>query len=261
MHVQILGSGSKGNSALVRAGDTHLLVDAGLSLRELDRRLHDARVSASRLDHIALTHGHLDHARSAGGLAKRCGARLSCCEALMKNASVVRAPRFSTLRIGSTHTIEGSRGDDGLRLHAVKIPHDAEPTVAFRLEHEGRAAVFLTDIGRPDRNVAKRLAGAHVLVLEFNHDLERLANGPYPAPLKRRVAGDGGHLSNDQAADLLPRLVGAELHTLVLAHLSETNNTPELAEASARRALEDLGRGDVEVLVANQYEIGPNIAV
>jgi phosphoribosyl 1,2-cyclic phosphodiesterase len=100
-----------------------------------------------------------------------------------------------------------------------------------------------------------------VLVLEFNHDVELLRNGPYPPALQRRILGGAGHLSNEEAARMLLLLAGPELHTLVLAHLSEKNNSPELARAAARGALASIGRDDVRVLVASQDEVGPNLGV
>ncbi len=265
MHVQVLSSGSGGNALLVRAGEVHVLLDAGLPLDELHRRLEAARVRATRIDHICLTHGHLDHARSAGRLAKLSGATLHCCERLMRNASVRRAPRMSTLRIGTPSELEGPCGTAGVAITAVQVPHDADPTVAFRLTHvlrgEERVAVLVTDMGKSDPHAAKQLAGAHLIVLEFNHDLAMLRDGPYADALKRRVGGDRGHLSNEQAADMLRRMAGPRLHTVVLAHLSRTNNTPELALAAARAALDAAGRSDVRILVAEQDTIGPNLAV
>ena len=261
MHIQILGSGSKGNSALVRAGETHLLIDAGLPKRELVRRLkEDARVQPLRIDHVALTHGHLDHARAAGAFAREAGARLVCSESIMRNASVRKAPHMFAFTVDRALALEGPH-DDVLHLRPVRIPPDADPTVAFRIEHRGRTAVVVTDMGRPDRQAARGLAGAHVIVLEFNHDPELLRLGPYTASLKRRIAGDRGHLSNEQAAEMLRLLAGAELHTLVLAHLSEVNNTPELALAAARRALGELGLTGVRILVADQHAVGPNLKV
>ena len=264
LHFQVLSSGSQGNALLLRVADTHVLLDAGLSVRKLEQRLEQARVSPQRIDHIALTHGHLDHARAAGALAKKSGARVHCCERLMRNASVRRAPILTRLRVGSTSELAvqgGSSADEVLRLLPVLIPHDADPTVAFRVEHAGRALILVTDMGRVSRQAAKDLQGAHVLVLEFNHDLELLRRGPYPDSLKRRVAGPAGHLSNEEASEMLRLMTGPELHTLVLAHLSETNNTPELAHAAAQRTLTELGRSDVRILVATQHEIGPNLAV
>ena len=265
MHLQTLSSGSKGNATLVRAGDTHLLVDVGLTLRELDRRLEAARVPPRGIHHLAVTHGHLDHAKSAGALSKRFGIPLSCSERIMSNASVRRAVELRAFTVGRPFPVDGPRGDNGLCVTPVKVPHDADPTVAFRLDHRTRAglrsAVVLTDIGEPRAELARSLGGAHVLVLEFNHDSALLARGPYPLKLKRRVAGNAGHLSNDQAARVLAQLAGPELHTLVLAHLSETNNTPELARAAAEGALRELGREDVRVVVAPQDEVGPNLEV
>jgi phosphoribosyl 1,2-cyclic phosphodiesterase len=113
-------------------------------------------------------------------------------------------------------------------------------------------AVVLTDCGKPDPVAAEKLRGAHVLVLEFNYDPEMLAAGPYPESLQRRIRGGRGHLSNEQSAEMLKLLAGPELHTLVLAHLSEKNNTPELARAAAESALEAIGRPDVRVWTAQQ---------
>ena len=264
MHFQTLSSGSNGNAALVRAGETNVLLDAGLPLPELEERLLAARVAPQRVGHIALTHGHLDHARSAGLLARKTGARVHCCESLMRNASLRKAPRLARLTVGGRTTLEVSGGStcgETLSLEPVAIPHDADPTVAFRLEHRGRVAVLVTDMGRVARQPALRLSGAHVLLLEFNHDLELLQHGPYPAQLKKRIAGPHGHLSNDEACDMLRLLIGPELHTLVLAHLSIVNNTPERAFDKARAALRALGREDVRVLIAGRDEVGPNIEV
>jgi len=261
MHLQVLSSGSGGNSALVRAGDACVLVDAGLPGVEMERRLETARLGHAGLDHVFVTHGHLDHARSAGLLARRHRATLHCAEAIMSNASIRRHKTLSTLRIGSPSTAACARGDQGLRLTPYELPHDALPTVAFRIEHDDRVAVILTDMGVPRDDVARRLRGAHVLVLEFNHDLGMLETGPYPATLKRRIAGNAGHLSNDQAARMLRALASENLHTLVLAHLSEHNNRPDIALEAARATLDGLGLAHVKVLVASQDEVGPNLEV
>ncbi len=261
MHLQILGSGSGGNSALVRAGETHLLLDAGLPIDVELERLERARVALSRIDHIALSHGHLDHARAAGGLARRTWARLACSEHLMSRPSLRHARRFTALPLTRTLELSGGNGRDPVALLAVPIPHDAHPTVAFRVEHAGRALVLITDMGQPDWVAARALRGAHLLMLEFNHDREMLANGPYAFSLKRRIAGPRGHLSNQQAARMLELLAGPELHTLVLAHLSQTNNTPDLARETAEHVLARLGLCSVRVLIAEQDAVGPNLEV
>jgi phosphoribosyl 1,2-cyclic phosphodiesterase len=261
MHLQILGSGSGGNATLVRAGDCHILLDAGLPIRVLFERLDAARVAHDRVGHVALTHGHLDHARAAGTFARKARATVHCCERLMTNASVRRAACLSTLAPGGTARLADPRGRDVVELGAVAIPHDADPTLAFRVEHAGRVAVLVTDMGHPERHVSRQLQGAHLVVLEFNHDRPMLERGPYDQPLKRRIAGPQGHLSNEQAAEMLAYLAGPELHTLVLAHLSEVNNTPLLALAAARDMLGRLGLGRVRVVIAEQDRIGENLDV
>jgi phosphoribosyl 1,2-cyclic phosphodiesterase len=264
MHIQVLSSGSAGNSTLVRAGDVNLLIDAGLPLRELEVRFEAARFSAREIHHIALTHGHLDHARSAGSLAKRTGATLHLCERLMRNKSVEQAPIMQTLGIGKAATLRTPSQPDtvaGLELLPVLIPHDAVPTVAFRVEHEGRRAVYLTDMGEPAHTIASQLGDPHVLVLEFNHDEEMLRKGPYPVNLKRRVLGKGGHLSNTQAAKVLGHLAGPSLHTLLLAHLSLKNNRPELALEAAEQQLESMGLSGIDVRVLAQDSVSDSFLV
>lgn len=260
MHCQVIASGSKGNVTLLRAGELSILIDCGLSLRELRARLETVGLPHRGIDHILVTHGHLDHARSAGVLAKRHGATVHCAELIMRNRSLSRAPTFHALRIGSETEIQGGNGSP-VRYTPTLLPHDCDPTVAFRLEHDSRVLVVVTDLGLPSAEVARALRGAHVLILEFNHDQRMLAEGPYPAPLKRRVSGGRGHLSNEQAAVMLTAMAGPELHTLVLAHLSDTNNTPELALEAAHDALQAAGLEHVRILVASQDEVGPNLKV
>ena len=257
----MLGSGSGGNAVLVRAGELSLLVDAGLPIDELEQRLAAVRLPLHRLDAIVLTHGHLDHARAAGLLSRKSGARLYCSQSMMSNASVRGARAFHALPGHGAVTLRARHGRDELALTSIPLPHDAEPTFAFRLEHDGRRAAICTDMGEPERGAARGLMDVELLVLEFNHDERMLASGPYTPALKRRVGGPRGHLSNEQAAEVLRWCAGAKLRTLVLAHLSATNNRPELALASAQRVLTELGLADVRVLVADQGQPGPSLEV
>jgi phosphoribosyl 1,2-cyclic phosphodiesterase len=261
MRLQVLSSGSEGNSTLVRGGETTLLVDAGLARIAMEARLESARVATLGIDHVLVTHGHLDHARSSGMIAKRAHATLHCAETLMTHPSARRAKSLATLRIGSAYELSNRAGQDPIRILAVPLPHDCDPTVAFGLEQGGRRAVILTDMGRPDEAVARALADPHVLVLEFNWDPELMACGPYPEVLRRRITGERGHLSNAQGAQMLRLLAGANLHTLVLAHLSKKTNDPARALAAARAELERAGLGHVRTLIASQEEIGTEIEV
>jgi len=261
VHVQTLSSGSEGNATLVRAGEVSILVDAGLTARKLYDRFEDARITPRLIDHVLVTHGHLDHCRSAGIIGKRQEAIVHCAENIMRNKALVRAPKLAVLRPGTRVQLENIKTGDKVGVQAVPVPHDCDPTVAFRIDHEERVMVVLTDIGEPRAEVAEQLRGAHVLLLEFNYDPDMLDRGPYPEQLRRRIRGGRGHLSNDQAATVLESLVGPELHTLVILHVSSKNNTHEIAFETARRKLDELGYEHVAVHVASQHEIGPNLAV
>ena len=261
MHLQILASGSEGNSALVRAGETTVLVDAGLLKVDMEARLDAARLAVGALDHVLVTHGHLDHARSAGAIARRDRATLHCAEAIMRHPAARRSKKLAALRIGGTFELAGERGNDRVTVTSVALPHDCDPTVAFKLEHAGRTVAILTDIGQPDDAVARALRGAHVLVLEFNYDPRLMESGPYGHQLRRRITGSRGHLSNAQGAEMLAKLAGPELHTLVVAHVSQKTNTAALAEEAARTKLAELGLGHVHVEVASQHAIGASHAV
>jgi phosphoribosyl 1,2-cyclic phosphodiesterase len=255
MHLQVISSGSEGNSTLIRAGETNLIVDSGLTLAEMEIRLQAVGLPAAEIAHVVVTHGHLDHARSAGALARKARAMLHCPENIMNHPSARRAKRLSRISVGARFEVRAERADNAVELLTVALSHDCDPIVVFWIEHEGRTAAILTDIGRPSDEVARSLHGAHVLVLEFNYDPEMMRAGPYSPELQKRITGSRGHLSNQQAAEMLEALASPNLHTLVLAHLSQKNNTPELALAAAHGALERVGmRSKVRVLIGSQRE-------
>ncbi len=239
-----------------------VLVDAGLPRVEMEARLATARLAPNAIEHVLVTHGHLDHARSAGMIAKRERGTLHCAGPMMNHPAAKRAKRLSTITVDKTFELVSARGPDVLVVSPVGIPHDCDPTMAYRLEHNGRVAVILTDMGRVDDDVARRLSGAHVLVLEFNHCPRMMESSPYPAVLRKRILGDRGHLSNAQATEMFVRMASANLHTLVLAHLSKKTNTEALALEAAHAALARAGLdGKVRVIVAQQHAALEPIAV
>ncbi|MDB2576612.1 MBL fold metallo-hydrolase [Planctomycetota bacterium] len=250
MRLRVLASGSRGNASLLWAGDQLLLLDAGLAVTAMTERLVDSRVGLKGIDHVVVTHGHLDHSRTAGIVAKRHGALLHAPAEILEHRAIKRAPRRQAFPVG----VESHLGppEDGVTIRTAVVPHDCHPTFALRIEHEGRALALLTDCGEPREDAARALSDTEVLMLESNHDVDLLRAGPYPQSLKDRVLGPGGHLSNDQMAVMLRRLAGPRLHTVVLLHLSAQNNRPELAAQTARQTLEQLGRADVRVLCAEQ---------
>lgn len=230
MQIAILASGSKGNAALVRAQSTTLLVDAGLGLRALEERLVASLGEVpEHVDGVFVTHAHRDHSCYAPSYAERFGCPIYLSEPTLRGVRWEGSPktlvvaRSAPLRVGA------------LRVLPAPVPHDA-PQVALVLEAGGVRAGLVTDLGHVPRGLVDHLRGCGTLLLESNHDPFLVRDGPYPEPIKRRVLGDRGHLSNQQSAALLAELADG-LSRVVLMHLSGTNNRPALAYAAAAQAL------------------------
>lgn len=231
--LSILGSGSRGNAAVVATARTRLLIDAGFSRRELLRRLALAGHAPEALDAVLVTHEHSDH---VAGLA-RLAAALPLAVYLNAGTRAALGPAGEALpRCEMFVAGQGFQVGD-IEVTPFSVPHDAADPVAFRFRAEGVRIVFVTDLGYLAANVKDQLRGADCAVVESNHDVEMLKAGGYPWALKQRVLSRLGHLSNDGLAGFLgTEFDGAPAH-LVLAHLSENNNLPALALLSAQRAL------------------------
>jgi len=237
-----LGSGSAGNALLVRTDSTCVMVDCGFGRRELERRMALRGMHPRDLAGILVTHEHSDHAGGVAALARHYGIPVFASAGTAKGARLEEA-RPRVLVSERPECI----GD--IEVLPVTVPHDAREPCQFVLGHAKRRLGVLTDLGSVSRLVRETYARCDALVLECNHDADMLANGPYPYPLKKRVGGDFGHLSNAQAAALLAGTELGALQHLVAAHLSEQNNAP----AKARAALQEvLGQDDERLLVADQ---------
>jgi phosphoribosyl 1,2-cyclic phosphodiesterase len=235
MRFASLGSGSRGNATLVEAGQTRLLVDCGYTLRELEHRLDDLGLSADALSAILVTHEHADHVRGVGALARRYGVPVWTSSGTARAAALGDLP---SLQRFPSHGGAFRIGE--VEIEPFAVPHDAREPCQFVFAAEGRRLGLLTDAGRITPHIVASLRCVDALVLECNHDPGMLARGPYPPPLRARVGGPLGHLSNAQAADLLQRVDHARLSHLVAGHLSEKNNHPELAAAALLAVSPDL---------------------
>lgn len=249
MRVTVLGSGSSGNAFLVEAGDVRVLVDAGFSGRELERRMAAVGVEPESLAGILITHDHGDHTKGMGVLARRFGLPLYMTEA------TARACR-KLLR--GTEILRPYQAERRFRLGALEVRpfltvHDAVDPVAVTLRdvETGDRLGIATDLGRPTTAVRSALADCHLLILEANHDEVMLRMGPYPSSVKQRIASSHGHLSNPESARLARELHHDGLASVVLAHLSDSCNAPELARDVVGVALEQEGY-DGPLLVASQ---------
>jgi phosphoribosyl 1,2-cyclic phosphodiesterase len=263
--VSMLASGSKGNCAFVASARTKILVDAGVSCRETFKRLKSLDEDPHSLSAILITHEHCDHVYGLATLARKL--RIPIFMTAATHAAWARAqrnqngerPRLDRLeKFESGHRFQ--IGD--IEVKPFTIPHDAADPVGFTFRAEGIKVSIATDLGYLPVNVRDHLRGSDVLIMESNHDVEMLRGGPYPWSVKQRVASNVGHLSNEKLADFFTGDYDNSAAFVVLAHLSEQNNHPEIARRGAERALAERGGlFNNRVLVAVQSEALPPIQI
>jgi phosphoribosyl 1,2-cyclic phosphodiesterase len=252
-----LASGSSGNACYIETARVRILVDAGLSGREIVRRMGLIGIEAETLNAIFLTHEHQDHIKGAGPLSRRFGLPVYLSEGTLK-----RGERT----LGKLQNAVLMNPGEKIRVNDITVEtftkcHDALDPLGLVVRSNGRKLGMVTDLGRTTAVVEDHLKGCEALLMEFNHDPVMLEEGPYSLELKRRIKGAEGHLSNDQAVALLASVGDKNLRHLVLAHLSEINNSPEKAYNQAVLALERLGLTHVEVTVASQGKPGSILEV
>ncbi|MCF8032231.1 MAG: MBL fold metallo-hydrolase [Desulfarculaceae bacterium] len=226
-----LASGSKGNCTYVAAGESAVLIDCGLSAKQTLMRLEARGLPANRIKAILITHEHGDHIRGIRVLAKRLGATAVATPATWGATRDRASVRHQAMTAGSPFSL------NGMQIHPFSVSHDAVDPVGLVISAGEARLGVATDLGKATTLVSQRLAGCGGLILEHNHDTDMLMGGAYPPWLKQRVRSSQGHLSNQEGAELLARLCHQGLKQVLLAHISQKNNRPELAEAAAREAL------------------------
>jgi phosphoribosyl 1,2-cyclic phosphodiesterase len=238
VRLTVLASGSKGNGTVVCSSRTRLLVDCGLSCRETLRRLRASGGDA--VDAILITHEHSDHVAGVEVMARRLGVPVYMTGATHQAwARWARDASGNKPALPRLELFEAGRGFQvgDIAVMPFTIPHDAVDPVAFAFRVEGVKVAVCTDLGYLATNVRDHLRGSDVLMVESNHDLEMLRGGPYPWAVKQRVMSRVGHLSNDALAEFFATDYDGSAAYVVLAHLSEQNNHPEIARRAAERAL------------------------
>ena len=235
MRFASLGSGSAGNALVAEAGTTRLMVDCGFSIRETEQRLARLGLSPSDLDGILVTHEHDDHAGGVFRFAAKHQITVWITHGTLRGAQRYIPEHFDApLMVIDSHT---SFSVGRLEVHPFPVPHDAGEPVQYVLYNGMHKLGVLTDTGCSTPHIEQMLSGCHALVLECNHDLDMLMNGPYAWSLKQRVKSRHGHLDNATSAGLLSRLDNRRLQHLIAAHLSEKNNTPALAMEALSQAI------------------------
>lgn len=243
--VCVLASGSKGNAIYISDGFTAILVDAGLSATEIKRRLKSRGLNPKDLNAILVTHEHSDHIQAVGVLSRQLKLPIYLSRNIKKKVFMgCGVHEIRNFNSGSTFEI------NSLAVHPFAVSHDAADPVGFTIAQNGSRIGVATDLGTVTPHLEENLKHCHLLILEANHDPSMLINGPYPWYLKRRIQSRSGHLSNAQSKRLLMQLQHNGLEQVILAHLSQTNNTPQkvLAEISGA-----LTRCKPRLTVASQH--------
>ncbi len=246
-------SGSSGNAAYLADGKTHILIDCGMSGKQLAESLKRIGVSPESLDALLITHEHSDHIKGAGVAARRYGLPIYATEGTRAAMNIGGVADGQIKIIDSSHDFEiGTIG-----VKAFDIPHDAAEPVGYSFYIGGEKVSLATDIGHMREPLFEQLANSKMVLLESNHDVDMLRCGPYPFPLKQRILSDTGHLSNENAAKTALRLVSSGTEHIMLGHLSEKNNHPEIAMMETYNTLTFAGvkvGNDVTLQVADRYK-------
>lgn len=244
MKVKVLASGSKGNSAIVLCDDTKILIDAGISYTQIKRMLEENHLHILDFSALLITHNHSDHIRGLSTLIKHTNIKVYIPEAMYTDLEKV-VPKHRCIFIEDTFQI------NDVSIELIHTSHDTNCSVGYIIKHKEKELVYVTDTGYINRKFLQKMKNKDIYILESNHDEVMLMDGPYPRYLKERVISDRGHLSNKTASKYLEGAIGNKTKYIVLAHISEKNNTEELAYQETKNIIPN---EDIELLIARQEE-------
>jgi phosphoribosyl 1,2-cyclic phosphodiesterase len=254
VEICVLGSGSGGNCTYLGTSKTRVLVDAGFSMKETARRLASINIPLESIQALVISHEHSDHIHGVETLTKNLGIPVYIAPAAL-DAMRIDAAKYpiEDIRAGTSFTI----GD--IEVHPFSIPHDSIEPLAFRFETSGIRTSVVTDLGYIPELVKQRVAGSHCLIFEANHDLDMLKVGPYPWFVKQRVMSRHGHLSNDATARFFEEDYDGGAEHVLLAHISQKNNHPDIVRMSIVQAFEKRGLPTQTIQLTSQSEPSPLI--
>jgi phosphoribosyl 1,2-cyclic phosphodiesterase len=236
MKVSIFASGSSGNCLLLSSGNTNILIDAGISMRRVKTALDELALGFSDINGVLITHEHSDHVSGLSNITKYHQLPIYAPHTIA-NRLRGRYPEVEPcLRI---YSVDAPFAIGSMKITAFHTPHDTDESVGYRVEGDGCFAMA-TDMGHVTEEIIENLTGADTVLIEANHDVDMLINGPYHVPLKQRILSNRGHLSNENCGKLARYLCQNGTRQIILGHLSEKNNRPELALAAARAAIGEL---------------------
>lgn len=246
MKICQLASGSKGNSCYIESKETSILIDLGINCKETERKLQNINVDPKKIEAIFITHTHSDHVDGLRVFTKKYKTKVYITEKMLKELDG---------KIQDYEFIEKETTIKDIKITAFKTSHDAEDSNGYLVESDNKSLVYITDTGYINIKNHKLLKNRNIYILESNHDVDMLMNNPhYPYHIKQRILGDKGHLSNKDSAYYLKKFIGDNTKYIVLAHLSEHNNTDELALQEFNKTINEDLRKNKHILIAHQNE-------
>lgn len=251
MKVQMISSGSKGNCAIILSDDANIIIDAGISYLALEKKLEENSLSFDMFDAILITHCHKDHTSGLSSIIKKSTINAYIPEEMYESLS-------NMIPYARCTFIDDSFNINSLNIELIHTSHDAPSSVGYIMKSNDKKICYVTDTGYINRKYLAKMVGLDLYVIESNHDEVMLMDGPYPRFLKERVISDKGHLSNITTAKYLKKIIGKNTKNIVLAHLSQTNNTEELALKTIRSEVPD---EKINVIIAKQDEVSSLIEV
>ena len=246
MRFCVLASGSKGNCTYVETKDHRILIDIGTTCLNIERKLKEKDIHPSSIDTVLVTHAHTDHISGLPVFLKKYSPQVYITEKIEKEAH---------LKLSNPFYIDKDLKLGDLKIIVLKTSHDVDDSNGYILEEGNSSFVYITDTGYVNERYHKLLSNRSAYVFESNHDVEKLMNNPnYPHQTKIRILSDRGHLSNESSAYYLTKFIGSKTKKIVLAHLSEQNNDPELALSCLKRELEEHQKTFSNIVIASQKE-------
>lgn len=246
MKVIVLSSGSKGNTTYVETETTRILIDIGNSCKYVKERLKELNVDHKSIGGILITHTHKDHIKGLEVFTKQYGTKVYCTEKMFKYIDYIKDYEF---------IINDEFEVGNITIKVIKTSHDTEDSNGYILYSSGHSLVYITDTGYINQKYFECLTNHNVYILESNHDIEMLNNGPYPYELRKRIYGDKGHLSNVDCSKYLTSFIGDRTKCVMLAHLSEENNNPDIAYQTLIDKLDSSNKHVDNIIIAKQNEV------
>lgn len=254
MEVTVLASGSKGNSTLIKTANHKILVDAGTNVKYLSDKLREKEILLKDIDYILITHTHTDHTSALTNLIKKYSPKIIITDKMLLDLEFLQ--QYENILI-----INDDLELEDIKIETITTSHDTSDSRGYIISEGESSAVVITDTGYLNQKHFKKLKDKNIYVFESNHDIEMLMHGRYPKWLKQRVVGDTGHLSNESASYYLSKLIGPNTKQIILAHLSEENNTPEIALESITNHFKSENIEFTNIVIAKQFEITDSVKV